>query len=425
MNVFLETVGCRLNQSEIERMANQLRVAGHVIVADAQEADVVVINTCAVTAEAVADSRQKVRQAYRKGVEEIYVTGCWATLDATAAKLLPGVRRVIPNQQKENLTLTLLNPIQAASSAMSVRHPLPGARARTRAFIKVQDGCDNHCTFCVTRLARGSSHSRSVHEVLSDIRSALAGGVKEVVLTGVNLGSWGRDLTPRASLRSLIETILVETETPRLRLSSLEPWDVDESFFNLWRDARLCRQLHLPLQSGCAETLRRMARKTTPDAFARLVDRTRASLPQIAITTDILVGFPGETELEFARSLSFVEEVSFADGHVFSFSPRPGTPAARYPDQIPRQERKSRNARMRAALHESALRYRRGFIGQELEVLWETAGRIDDATWRMEGLSDNYLRVAATAKRNLWNQISRVKIVNLTESGVEGDIVSK
>lgn len=425
MNVFLEMVGCRLNQSEIERMANQLRAAGHVIVADAQEADIVVVNTCAVTSEAASDSRQKVRQAYRKGVEEIYVTGCWATLNPSAAKALPGVRRVIPNPEKENLILEFLEPGQSASFAIGVRQPLPGAQARRRAFIKVQDGCDNHCTFCVTRVARGRSRSRAIGEVAADIQAALAGGAKEVVLTGVNLGSWGRDLMPGATLKSLVEVVLGETEAPRLRLSSLEPWDLDDAFFNLWQDVRLCRHLHLPLQSGCAETLRRMARKTTLQAFARLLDCARAASPEIAITTDVLVGFPGESDLEFNRSLSFVESMAFANGHVFTFSSRAGTPAAEYPDQIAKTERKLRNARMRAVLTESAVRYRQRFIGQELQVLWETAERIDEATWRLEGLSDNYLRVAVTAKRNLCSQISRVKISSATDVGVEGVLVSE
>ena len=189
------------------------------------------------------------------------------------------------------------------------RKPLPGLHRRTRAFIKVQDGCDNHCTFCVTTIARGEGRSRSVADVILDIQSALEGGTKEIVLTGVHLGSWGQDSGNH--LRDLVKAILRETDAPRLRLSSLEPWDLDADFFSLWADKRLMPHLHLPLQSGCDSTLRRMARKTTPQSFRELVSAARAVMPEVAITTDIIAGFPGETDDEFAESLAVCKRDEF------------------------------------------------------------------------------------------------------------------
>ncbi|MDQ2693396.1 MAG: MiaB/RimO family radical SAM methylthiotransferase, partial [Chloroflexota bacterium] len=302
MKIYLDTIGCRLNQSEIETMARQFRAAGHEIVTTAESADMAVVNTCAVTNQAASDSRSQIRRVGRAGVKEIVATGCWATLQPEQALGLPNVLRVIKNESKDQLVPEILHLSRESFDVEPiVRQPLPGLHRRTRAFIKVQDGCDNHCTFCITTVARGAGRSRSVAEVILDIQSALAGGTKEVVLTGVHLGSWGYDF--HAHLRDLIKVILRETDVPRLRLSSLEPWDLDEDFFSLWENPRLMPHLHLPLQSGCEFTLRRMARKTTPASFRALVAAARRAIPDVAITTDIIAGFPGETEDEFGESL--------------------------------------------------------------------------------------------------------------------------
>lgn len=424
MKIYLDTIGCRLNQSEIEQFARQFRSAGHEIVGSAAEADYVVVNTCAVTTEAASDSRSKIRQAARVTQGDILVTGCWATLDTAAAYGLPGVKRVVANQDKDRLVRDLLNlPEQAFDLEPVAREPLPGAHLRTRAFIKVQDGCDNHCTFCVTRIARGASRSRLMKEVLEDIQASLAGGVQEVVLTGVHLGSWGQEFERPAHLSDLVSAVLTETDSTRVRLSSLEPWDLDESFFALWQNRRLCRHLHLPLQSGSSETLRRMARKTTPESFSRLVRAARAVSPDIAITTDIIAGFPGETEAQFAETLAFVEAMAFAAGHVFTYSARPGTAAARMANQVPMKIRRRRNAALRQVLAESAARYRARFLGKELEVLWESTDAYGPDGWRLHGLTDNYLRVSALSPDRLWNQLSRVRVVEAGEEACWGAIV--
>jgi len=424
MKIFVDSIGCRLNQSEIEKFAAQFRISGHTIVDSPSQADLVVVNTCTVTVEAASDSRQKIRQAARAGSAEIAVTGCWSTLEPEAAQALPGVKWVIPNSQKHELVSHLLNrPQEEMDLEPIARIPLPGIHKRTRAFIKTQDGCDNHCTFCITRIARGAGHSQSEEEVLVDIGAALAGGTHEVVLTGVHLGSWGQDFNPQRHLKDLIRAILEGTGPQRLRLSSLEPWDLSQDFFDLWSDRRMCRHLHLPLQSGCAATLRRMARKVTPESFAALVEQARQASPVMAITTDIIVGFPGETEDEFQESLDFVRQVAFSGGHVFCYSPRPGTAATLLPNPVPAKVAKERSAAMRAALAESAHTFRQRFIGEKMDVLWEGASTLEARGWLMEGLTDYYLRVTAWSKENCWNQLSRVELTEVQEDGIFGRIL--
>jgi threonylcarbamoyladenosine tRNA methylthiotransferase MtaB len=423
MKIYLDTIGCRLNQSEIEKMAGQFRAAGHFIVDRPEDADLVVVNTCAVTAEAASDSRQKIRQAARAGVNEIVATGCWATMEPEAAANLAGVRRVVTNPEKDALVSQVLGvPEEIFDREPVSRIPLPGLHLRTRAFIKVQDGCDNHCTFCITHILRGPGRSRSLEAILTDIAAAVDGGTREIVLTGVHLGSWGQDFENPLHLRNLVEEILAKGKMERLRLSSLEPWDLDEAFFSLWQDSRLCRHLHLPLQSGSAGTLHRMARKTTPESFAGLVAQARATSPDIAITTDLIAGFPGETEAEFSESLAFVRSVEFAGGHVFTYSPRPQTPAAKLKDQIPPKIRKERSAALRKEIGESTERYSRRFLGQTLDVLWESATGLGPDGWRLHGLTDNYLRVSAWAPQKLWNQISRVQLEAAGSDGFTGKI---
>lgn len=424
MKIFLDSVGCRLNQSELETYARQFRAAGHDLVPGPEQADVTVVNTCTVTVAAAADSRKKIRRVARAGSGEVVVTGCWSTLKPGKAASLMGVRRVIPNDQKEALVAEILGlPAESLSGESEPRRPIPGPRARTRAFVKAQDGCDNYCSFCITRLARGPARSRSIEAVLADVDAALAGGSQEVILTGVNLGAWGRDLPSRPSLAALIAAVLERTDVPRLSVSSLEPWDLDAEIFDLWQDERLGQHLHLPLQSGCAATLGRMVRKTTPDEYAALVETIRRAIPGVAITTDIIVGFPGESEAEFEESLAFVRRMNFAGGHVFTYSRRPGTAAARLPDPVPHPVRKERNAAMRAALKASQKTYAQEFVGQHVDVLWERARQVEDG-WRMEGLSGNYLRVHAPAESCLHNQISTVKLTSLNERGLVGTLES-
>jgi threonylcarbamoyladenosine tRNA methylthiotransferase MtaB len=423
MKVYLDMVGCRLNQSEIEKYSGQFRHAGHTLTSNAGSADLVVINTCTVTAAAASDSRQKIRQAAKAGANQIIVTGCYATLNTQETASLPGVTRVIGNLNKDNLVPIVLNiPFSSFDHTSIRREPLPGARLRTRAFIKVQDGCDNHCTYCITTLARGASRSRPINDILRDIHSALDGGSQEIVLTGVHLGSWGYDFAEPLRLQTLVSAILEETSTPRLRLSSLEPWDISPKFFELWHDSRLCRHLHLPLQSGCAGTLKRMGRKITLRDYTELIRQARIAIPDVAITTDIITGFPGETEDEFSESADFVKAMKFTNGHVFSFSPRPGTAAANLPNKINPSLAKLRNAMMRQILQHSAYDYSTKYLDQYLPVLWEKATPLNDRQWQLSGYSDNYLRIRATCLSPCRNQITDVHITSLEPDGLVGEI---
>jgi threonylcarbamoyladenosine tRNA methylthiotransferase MtaB len=423
MKIFLDTIGCRLNQAEIESLARQFRQAGHEIVAAAADADLAVINTCTVTAEAASDSRAAIRRAKRLGAGEVVVTGCWATLEPEKAAGFPGVRQIVPNLQKEKLAANLLGlPPEYFDLEPLARLPLPGLHARTRAFIKAQDGCDNACSFCITTLARGPSRSRPLKDILADVQSALEGGTKEIVLTGVHLGAWGLDFPNPQHLADLVSALLVRTSVLRLRLSSLEPWDLEADFFSLWQDARLCRHLHLPLQSGSESILKRMVRKTTPGSFAALVQAARKTIPELAITTDVIVGFPGETEAEFSETLEFIKSMGFAGGHVFSFSERPGTPAARMNAQIGRALRKERNAVLHTVFREAAWSFRQQFLGRKLPVLWEATNHYTNLSWQLEGYSDNYIRVKVTAPEPRWNKLDSVELIENESDGLRGSI---
>jgi threonylcarbamoyladenosine tRNA methylthiotransferase MtaB len=382
-----------------------------------------VVNTCTVTSKAAADSRSAIRRIAHGGVNEIIATGCWATLQPEDAASLPNVLRVVNNSRKDTLVPETLNiPPETFDLEPIAREPLPGLRQRTRAFIKVQDGCDNHCTFCITTVARGEGRSRPPADVISDIQSALDGGTKEIVLTGVHLGSWGQEWGKH--LRELVKAVLQETDTPRLRLSSLEPWDLDADFFKLWEDERLCQHLHLPLQSGCDATLKRMARKTTTASYRDLVTAARKIMPDAAITTDVIAGFPGETDDEFTESLAFIKEINFASGHAFTYSPRPGTGAGRLGGQIRPEIRKERNAILRGVFEEGEKAYRQRFLGQIMSVLWESTTQLNGQGWQMSGLTGNYLRVKASATKPLWNEISQVELQKNGENELYGELLN-
>ena len=408
MRVFLSSIGCRLNQSELEIMAAELRAGGHVIAANPEDAEAAIINSCVVTAAAEADSRKLLHHIERAGVNRIFLTGCWASLEGIEEGLLPKGTVIVPNQKKKEIINTFFHPSIDIKSSIAPRIPLPGKKRRTRAFIKVQEGCDYHCTFCITRVARGKSVSRPFAAIRHDIHAAELADVKEIVLTGTQLGGWGKDLPEKKSIAFLVNEILAQTNIPFIRLSSIEPWDIQEDFFSLFCDPRFCNHLHLPLQSGSHPTLKRMARKFSPQTYANLIEKIRSCSPAIAITTDIVVGFPGETEEEFRESLEFIKAMQFSGGHVFRFSPRPGTPAVDFPDQVAGTVKRERNKTVQDILLKSANQYKAAFIHKPVSVIWEQGLKQKDGSWIMRGLSTNYLRVQAHAEKNIWNTLSTV-----------------
>ncbi len=407
MKIHLRTVGCRLNQSEIETMARQFQGQGHEIVDDPVLADQVIVNTCAVTQDAVRGSRHLIRDLNRANENaSITVTGCYAQISPDEIAVLPGVSRIVDNQSKDRLVEKLtgksvepfdLHPLERDSKS--------SVSGRTRAFVKVQDGCDNACTFCVTTIARGAGRSRPISEIINEIRYLQAVGYQEAVITGVQLGSYGHDLGDFSGLIHLVQAILTETDIPRLRLSSLEPWDLSAEFFSLWENPRLCRHLHLPLQSGCDATLKRMRRRTDQASYRTLVRAARHHVPDMRMTTDIIVGFPGETDEEFAATKAFIQEMDFAGLHVFRYSKRPGTASSRMRGHLPEAVKKERSTRLMTWSQLAERRYAERFLGRTLPVLWEhIAGATEDGFINV-GYTDNYIRVQSIHPRVLTNHI--------------------
>ena len=431
MRVYLDSLGCKLNQSEIEALARGFVQAGYHLVQTGEEADLCVVNTCTVTHVADKKSRQLIRRLRRiNPTTHLIVTGCYAEMYPQEIRAIDGVDLIVGNDGKERL-VELVGSLGWGSheseaptrnSKLQTRNPKALPLGHVRAFVKIQDGCNNRCAYCIISLARGRERSRPRQEILAEIKALVAAGGKEAVLTGVHIGGYGRDLD--TGLGQLVEDILTETTLPRLRLSSIEPWDLEPSLLRLWENPRLCRHLHLPLQSGCDATLRRMRRRYTVSQFADLVAAARLSIPDLAVTTDVIVGLPGETAEEFAASLSFVEEMQFARTHVFKYSARPGTAAAEMPHQVPYAEKKRRSETMLELARESSQRFHRKFLGRSLEVLWEKPGQ-DDKRERgfppWSGLTDNYIRVLARSALDLTNTITSTKLTGLVEGGMRGE----
>jgi threonylcarbamoyladenosine tRNA methylthiotransferase MtaB len=426
VRIRLESIGCRLNAGEIDAMARRLAAAGHRIVGPEERAQLCILNTCTVTAIASKKSRQLIRQLRRSDPEAFIVaTGCDVEM-APERSLAAGVDLVVGNADKDRLLDLVRNSgmLREDDQEPEAFTPFgPGESTRTRAFLKVQDGCDNRCAFCVVTLARGAGHSLPSAAVLDEVRSLCQLGYREVVLSGVHLGSYGHDLGDRRGLANLVRRILDETDVSRLRLSSLEPWDLDPRFFENFATPRLQPHLHLPLQSGCDVTLRRMARRTSEREYSDLVAAIRSKIPDISISTDVMVGFPGESEEEFARSLAFVEEMAFSRLHVFRYSRREGTPAASMSGQVRGPVAAQRSRRMHALGEKLERAFNQRLVGRELDVLWEASDSSGNGL-RWTGLTPNYVRVTATTapEIDLMNRITAATITEVVSDGVVGRI---
>ena len=417
MRVYLTSLGCKLNQSEAEGWARRLAAAGCDVVADPSAADLCIVNTCTVTHIAARKSRQVVRRCARANAcAPIMVTGCYVEISPTEAAQLPGVCLVLGSEAKEHMVEIVADRLgfPLADKGSSVpRVPL----LHTRAFVKIQDGCDNACTYCIVRIARGRHRSRPETAVIEEVLAREGEGYQEIVFTGVHIGAYGREWGQ--TLVELVQTTLAKTRLPRLRLSSIEPQDLSPDLLRLWENPRMCRHLHLPLQSGCSATLQRMNRRYTTDDYRGLLLGARAAIPGLAVTTDVIVGFPGESEREFQVSAQFIERMGFARTHVFPFSGRPGTEAMSMPDHIPPQVKKARAARTRATARRGACCFQQGFLGDTMDVLWE--GR-NGNTWN--GLTDNYIRVEAESTQDLSNRILPVRLVECVRERVWGELVA-
>jgi len=423
MRIRIETLGCRLNLGEMDSLSRELVRMGHVVVPAGEEAELCVLNTCTVTGIASKKSRQALRKLKRElPGARLVVTGCFAELSPESCAEL-GADLVVPNDTKDRLAQILAgkglldSPAGRPTECAAPRH--------TRVFLKVQDGCDNHCTYCVVTLARGPGRSRPLQEILSEIHELEKNGFREIVLTGVHLASWGMDFKAGRRLGDLVEAILERTEIERIRLSSLEPWDLEAEFFDLFENPRLMPHLHLPLQSGSERILRRMARHMTPDAYHQLLEAARARIGDVAISTDVIVGFPGETETEFEESLDFIQSMEFSRIHVFRFSPREGTAAARMSGRIDGKTMSRRAGIL--ARHARATRenFESAFIGRKQPVLWES-GKAGDQHRIWSGLTPHYIRVTTSAAQDidLFNRITPVRLLRLGGEGLEAELCS-
>jgi len=437
MKFYLTSLGCKLNQAEIDGLAREIEAHGHLLVETPEGADWAIVNSCTVTHVAARKSRQLIRHLHRANPGlRVAVTGCYATMSPGEVEALQGVTLLLPNREKEQVVERILSLDDPACPFTAVAHPAHGPQmGHTRAFVKIQDGCENRCTYCIVSLARGPQRSRLPEEVLQEVGARLADGYREIVVTGVNIGGYGRDhagegplpVSAGWSLARLVRLLLERTPAERLRLSSVEPWDVTPELLALWDDERighrLCRHLHVPLQSGSKATLRRMARRYTPDEFAALVDAVRARIPDVSLTTDVIVGFPGESEAEFAESAAFVERMGFARLHVFRYSRRPGTPADRLPDQVPPNVAQQRSEQLVALGQRLATAFHQRFVGREVEVLFES-GSPEDESHLWDGLTGHYLRVTVASDQELGNVLARVRCTSADKDGLSGQLIT-
>lgn len=417
MLIHLKTLGCRLNEAELEMWAQGFLKAGHQITREQNEADIAIINSCAVTTDAARKSRQLIRRVHRENPQtKLVVSGCYATLNEDEAAQLLGVDLVISNKDKNQLVEKTLSSLNL--NTMPAMSTEPGetslfSRGRQRAFVKVQDGCRYRCTFCIVTVARGEEESRPVQTIIDEINSLHRQGINEVILTGVHLGGYGSDVN--SNLSELIQIILEKTSIPRLRMGSLEPWDLPSDFFSLFKNTRLMPHLHLPLQSGSDSVLRRMARRCKTIEFSDIAKQARQQVPNFNITTDIIVGFPGETNDEWLESFEFIKTIGFGHIHIFTYSSREGTKAATLPNQVSNEIKKQRSKKLHCLAETMKNQFIEKNIGQQFAVLWEGHKQIvDDNKQLVLGYTPNYLRVGCQipANKSIENTIIPAKLIS-------------
>ncbi len=419
------TLGCKVNQTETDAMAGLFKQCGYQVVEPTENADAYVVNTCSVTHLGERKSRQKVRRVARLNPGAIIaVTGCFAQLSPAEVAAIEGVDIVLGTQERARIVecvedarqrqqqVCLVGDIMTADNFEDI--PLQAVEGRTRAFLKIQDGCDNYCSYCIIPYARGHLRSRPLESIARESRNLAEAGFREIVLTGINLGAYGRE-TGSHTLFDAARTVLAEPRIARLRLSSIESLEISEELIGLMEhDPRMCPHLHLPLQSGEDSILHSMRRTYVTAEYGRLLERLRQRVPDLAVTTDIIVGFPGETAAVFAKTAEFVQSMGFAKIHVFPYSKRAGTPAATYAGQVSDAEKKRRVAALMAISEQSGRGFRKRFLGRTMPVLLE---KTNSST--LEGLTPNYQRVqildseAETGE----NQLVYVKLEEVTSDG--------
>jgi threonylcarbamoyladenosine tRNA methylthiotransferase MtaB len=411
-SIALETLGCKLNQAETEKIAADLSAEGCRMVAAYQSADLIILNTCTVTHVADRKSRYFIRKAHRLNPgAHIVVIGCYAERAAAEISAIEGVALVIGNDEKANLVEILRSAgylnIAETGSGYSLHN-------RTRSFIKAQDGCNNFCSYCIVPLVRGREKSLPPEQVIAEVRKREFSGFQEIVITGTEIGRYNSE---GLDLCGLLKRILDETSVSRIRLSSLQPEEISVDLVDLWRNPRLCPHFHVSLQSGSLGVLKRMKRRYDTCEYKEIVCMLRERIHDVAVTTDVIVGFPGETEDEFEGSYDFCREMQFSRLHIFPYSVRQGTEAAYFPGKISPPVIKERSQKMLKLANISLQRFNRSFIDRDLKVLFEqTSGAC------FSGLSGNYIRIYASSRAKLTNKIVPVKIIEVYRDGLMGTV---
>ena len=456
---YVENFGCRATQADGAAIEQQFRDRGLDRATRPSAAKIVVLNTCAVTASAEQDARAALRRIRRENPDcEVIVTGCYAQRAAQEVAGLPGVSIVIGNSHKHNLAQIALRehsekdslksgsfvPVAELGAAergnifisdifahteLLAAPVFDSANERTRPNLKIQDGCNNRCSFCIIPSVRGRSRSLDADEVLREVNQLVATGYREVVISGINLGRWGRDLPkeivgngrPRPlSLAALIQAILDDTNLEKLRISSVEPMDWTDSLIRLMAgNSRIAKHAHVPLQSGSDAVLRRMHRKYRPWHYREKIEKIRAAMPSAAIGADVMVGFPGETNTEFAETRRLIEDLPFTYLHVFTFSARPGTPAATMPNQVPVNVARDRNKILRDLAAEKKLAFMRSFVGKNLDAITLNVASEDSHGPWTEALTDNYLKMKLRGKHE-HNHWLRSQVLDVTDGQLIG-----
>ena len=428
------TLGCKVNQADTASMENLFLRSGHQLVSFDGEADVYIINTCVVTNTGQRKSRQTIHRAIRKNPNAlIVVTGCYPQTAAEEVKTIAGVDMIIGNQDRAQIVQLVEERLaHRQTDTLDAVHKLTASTAfeemaagditdKTRAFLKIQEGCNQFCTYCIIPYARGPLRSRSLESIRTETQRLISAGFKEIVLIGIHLGCYGKENPDGPTLYDAVKTVLDVPGVQRLRLGSLESVEVEPRLLTLMQeDARFCRHLHLPLQSGCDKTLQAMHRPYTTAKFKTLLADIKTKVPDIAITTDVIVGFPGETEADFETTCKFAESCGFSKMHIFPFSARKGTPAEKFAGAVTEAVKKERAdilGRIDETMHKTFLQ---AMVGQNAEVLFEQPAGED----YFEGLTGNYQRVfVKSGGRNLGGEILPVKITAFDGEKLLGEII--
>lgn len=428
--VAFHTLGCKVNQNETEAMSALFLEAGYTMGDFEGEADVYVINTCTVTHLSDRKSRQMIRRAHKANENSIIVvTGCYAQVSPKEVAGMDDVDLVVGNNQRLHL-VELVEQFQKDHLKVSLVteskdfkdfEELPVERLinKTRAYLKVQEGCEQFCTYCIIPYARGPLRSRGLESTIKEAKKLEAAGFQEIILTGIHLGAYGQEATSEGlSLVDLCQALLKETAIERIRLSSIEPTEVSAALLDLMKhNPRMCPHLHIPLQSGDDQVLSHMHRPYDTETFRQQVQKIRVALPDVAISTDLMVGFPGETDDQFRNCLVFCDEMSFSSMHIFKYSPREGTPAATYEQQISAQLKEQRSKKMTDVAEKHAKRFMLRFIGRVLDVLVED----QNSAGHWEGHTNNYLKVVFTGAAEK-GKVVRVMIDESDKKNLKGHL---